>query len=62
MGSTFSTIYGETPHGGTKLVICFFDENMLSRSEKQAKYCRIIEYDKNDNRILEVYGIMKNNL
>lgn len=41
MGSTFSTIYGETPHGGTKLVICFFDENMLSCSEKQAKYCRI---------------------
>lgn len=56
MEATFSTIYGETPHGGVKMTAYFFDENMEPCIEENAKHTRIIEFDKNNNRIFEVYS------
>nr|DAH40093.1 MAG TPA: hypothetical protein [Caudoviricetes sp.] len=34
----------------------FFDENMEPCIEKYAKHTRIIEFDKDGNRIFEVYS------
>lgn len=56
MEATFSTVYGETPHGGVKMTAYFFDENMEPCIEKNAKHTRIIEFDKYNNRIFEVYS------
>nr|DAH49780.1 MAG TPA: hypothetical protein [Caudoviricetes sp.] len=56
MEATFSTVYGETPHGGVKMTAYFFDDDMKPCIEKEAKHTRIIEYDKDGNRIFEVYS------
>lgn len=56
MQATFSTIYGETPHGGVKMTAYFFDENMEPCIEKYAKHTRIVEFDKDGNQIFEVYS------
>lgn len=56
MEATFSTVYGETLHGGVKMTAYFFDENMDPCIEENAKHTRIIEFDKNNNRIFEVYS------
>ena len=56
MEATFSTVYGETPHGGVKMTAYFFDENMKPCIEKNAKHTRIIEFDKYNIRIFEVYS------
>ena len=54
---TTKTIYGETPHGGIKCVAYYFDKDRKACKPKDAKYMNIVEYDENDNRLFEVYGI-----
>jgi len=52
------TKYGTTPNGGVKSVSYYFDENREACNPKDAKYVNIVEYDENDNRVFETYGII----
>lgn len=54
---TTKTIYGETPHGGIKSIVYYFNENREACNPNDAKYMNIVEYDENDNRLFEVYGM-----
>lgn len=60
MEATFSTVYGETPHGGVKMTAYFFDENMKPCIRKKAKYMKIIEYNEKGQQIFDVMGTTSN--
>lgn len=60
MEATFSTVYGETLHGGVKMTAFFLDENMEPCIRKKAKYMKIIEYDEKGHQIFDVIGTTSN--
>ena len=54
---TTETVYGKTPHRGVKSVAYYYDADRRPCEQKNARFMNIVEYDENDHRLFEVYGI-----
>ena len=46
--------YGNTPHGGVKMVGYFFDKDGMPCKEEDAVAVQVIEYDENDSQVFSV--------
>ena len=50
-----------TPNGGAYSIGYFYDKNHQPCKKEIAKFLNIVEYDENNNRINECYGILSAN-
>ena len=48
-------IYGETPHGGAKTIICYVDENNKMTSKQKAIKVLVREFDQNKKPVFETW-------
>lgn len=50
----YRVTYGETPHGGVKMVGYFFDKDGMPCKEEDAVMVTIVELDENDRQVFSV--------
>ncbi|MCR3923222.1 MAG: hypothetical protein NUK65_12030, partial [Firmicutes bacterium] len=48
-------MYGETPHGGNKTIICYMDSNNKMTSKEKAVKVMVRELDKNKHVVYETW-------
>jgi hypothetical protein len=48
-------IYGETPNGGVKTVICYLDDKNITTTKKDAVKVMVREFDENKRTVYETW-------